>query len=240
MKHQALTLLLAAALLPACTTSGSDGGSDGNVLVTIRIENIGTTFTEPSGEVTPVFAPGIWVLHQGGEPLFTAQMPDRGEGLEALAEDGDPASLSMAAFEDLARGTFTMPDGTYEDGAIEPGGSFSAELSVPPGARLSLAGMFVQSNDLFVGTPAAGIPLVDMDGALVATDLTASFDLWDAGTEVNEEPGFGPNQAPRQAGPNTGPDEGGVVRPVSDAGDGFNYPAVSDFLRITATLATDG
>ena len=45
MKHQALPLLFAATLLPACSTAGSEGDSDGNVLVTIRIENIGTTFT---------------------------------------------------------------------------------------------------------------------------------------------------------------------------------------------------
>ena len=32
--------------------------------------------------------------------------------------------------------------------------------------------------------------------------------LWDAGTEKNEVPGVGPNQAPRQAAPNTGGNDG--------------------------------
>lgn len=56
--------------------------------------------------------------------------------------------------------------------------------------------------------------------------------LWDAGTEVNEEPGVGPNQAPRQPAPNTGPSEHGVVRPVRD---GYTYPATAEVIRVTIT-----
>ncbi len=55
--------------------------------------------------------------------------------------------------------------------------------------------------------------------------------LWDAGTEVNEEPGVGENQAPRQAGPNTGDDEMGVV--TIDIMDGFEYPAVHNIARVS-------
>ena len=58
--------------------------------------------------------------------------------------------------------------------------------------------------------------------------------LWDLGTEVNETPGFGPNQPLRQSGANTGPDEGGVIREVDD---GFRYPATSEFLRVTVSPA---
>ena len=54
--------------------------------------------------------------------------------------------------------------------------------------------------------------------------------LWDAGTEVNEEPGVGLNQAPRQAGPNTGMTENGIVKMVND---GYTYPAVSEVIRVT-------
>lgn len=45
------------------------------------------------GLQTP-FAPGIFVVHAGGEPLFTEGETDRGDGLEALAEDGNPAPLA--------------------------------------------------------------------------------------------------------------------------------------------------
>jgi hypothetical protein len=49
---------------------------------------------------------------------------------------------------------------------------------------------------------------------------------------VNERPGFGPNQAPRQAGPDTGVAENGVVHEVDD---GFEYRPVGEYLRVTIT-----
>jgi hypothetical protein len=65
-------------------------------------------------------------------------------------------------------------------------------------------------------------------------DVTGMILLWDAGTEVNEQPGVGLYQAPRQSGPDTGPAEGGDVRQVND---GFSYGAVSDRVRVTITPA---
>ncbi len=62
--------------------------------------------------------------------------------------------------------------------------------------------------------------------------------LWDAGTEVHEEPGLGPNQAPRQKAPNTGPDEHGVVQRIEKAHDGFTYPAVNQVIRVTIRSMT--
>lgn len=44
--------------------------------------------------------------------------------------------------------------------------------------------------------------------------------LWDAGTEMNQPPGKGPDQAPRQAMPGAGAEERNVVRLVDD---GFDY-----------------
>ena len=89
--------------------------------------------------------------------------------------------------------------------------------------------MYVQSNDLFLAPGETGIALF-VDGQPISGDITDQIDLWDAGTEVNEEPGVGANQAPRQAAANTGADEGGVVRLVDD---GYTYPAVADIVLIT-------
>ena len=72
-------------------------------------------------------------------------------------------------------------------------------------------------------------------GAPISGDMTGRFHLWDAGTEVNEEPGFGPNQAPRQAAPNTGRTERKRVRRIEDVKDGFSYPAVEQVIRVTIT-----
>jgi hypothetical protein len=54
--------------------------------------------------------------------------------------------------------------------------------------------------------------------------------LWDVGTEVNQEPGIGPDQGPRQKAPTTGKAENGVVRKVDD---GKAYSKASSVMRIT-------
>jgi hypothetical protein len=95
--------------------------------------------------------------------------------------------------------------------------------------------MFGQSNDLFYAPKEEGIALFDASGKPVAGDITSQILLWDAGTEVNEEPGLGPNQAPLQPAPNTGPAEHGVVRPINEVKDGFHYPTVAEVLRVTIT-----
>jgi hypothetical protein len=47
-------------------------------------------------------------------------------------------------------------------------------------------------------------------------DVTSQVILWDAGTELNQEPGIGADQGPRQKGANTGKAENGGVRNVKD------------------------
>jgi hypothetical protein len=90
--------------------------------------------------------------------------------------------------------------------------------------------MFGQSNDLFYGPGSKGIALFDKGGNPVSGDVTRDVVLWDAGTEINQEPGFGPDQAPRQPAPNTGAGEKKPVEPVKDQ---YVYPPVAQVLRIT-------
>lgn len=92
-----------------------------------------------------------------------------------------------------------------------PGQPF--EVKAQPGERLVFGTMFVQSNDLLFAPE--GLHLFDSAERPVG-DRTEEVQLWDAGTEVNEQPGSGPNQAPRQAAANTGMTEQGVVHPVKD------------------------
>jgi hypothetical protein len=194
----------------------------------VRIENL-------SGEsMTPTpFSPGVWVLHSTPGPIFTPGESNRGEGLEAQAEDGNPTTLA-ASLEamDVIHGVFNMPGGTDMVGAAVPGATFEFEITATPDhPLLSFTSMFGQSNDLFIAPDEHGIALFDMDGNPVSGDVTGQILLWDAGTEANEEPGAGENQAPRQAGPNTGPaDEDNTVRLVNDM---YSYPAVSELVRVT-------
>ena len=126
---------------------------------------------------------------------------------------------------------FDTPDGGSSPAPIGPGQSYSFSVTAEAGQRLSFATMYVQSNDLFYAPSAAGIALFSGSDPL-SGDVTAQLELWDAGTEVNEEPGVGLNQAPRQSGPDTGPAENGVVEIVDD---GFSYGDVSDVIRVTVT-----
>ena len=175
--------------------------------------------------VNTILAPGVWVIHRDADPLFAMGEMDRGEGLEDLAEDGNPGLLAEA----LGVEVFNTPAGAEGPGPVLPGGAYEFSVMARPGDRLSFATMFVQSNDLFFGPKGEGIDLFG-PGSSVERDVTAQIYLWDAGTEVNQLPGGGADQAPRQSGADTGMEEGGSVRMVDD---GFGYPGAGDAIRVT-------
>jgi len=132
-------------------------------------------------------------------------------------------------------GSTDTPVGASSPGDIWPGQTFEFKVTAKPAERLTIATMFAQSNDLFYAPREEGIALFDASGKPIRGDVTSQILLWDAGTEVNEEPGLGPNQAPLQPAPNTGPAEHGVVRPITEVKDGFHYPIVPEVLRVTIT-----
>ncbi len=191
------------------------------------------------GDFTTPLAPVVWAVHgdtMGAGIFFTSGETDRGVGLEALAEDGDPAQLA-GSLGDINHGVQAVPDGADGPGPAFPGDSYSLTISAWPGENLSFATMFVQSNDLFYGPDEKGIALFDDVGAPIEGRVTRHIDLWDAGTEVNQEPGVGEDQAPRQAGPDTGADEMGVVQLIADSSDGYSYPPVAAVVRVSISVA---
>ncbi len=207
----------------------------------LRVENVstGTTLQPSDGSMQAVpLAPGAWAVHTGAAPIFTTGEADRGEGLEAISEDGSPAMLAgnlAGSSGIIASGVFSVPEGAEGPAPIGPGGAYEFTFSAFWGAKVSLATMFIPSNDLFFSPDEQGVDLFDAQGMPIAGDITQSFSLWDAGTEENEEPGVGPNQAQRQSGANTGPaDSNTLVRMVSDA---FTYPATEAVIRVTINPA---
>ncbi len=204
---------------------------------TVRIENVSTDSTlrpsDGSKQAVPL-SPGAWVIHDADGPLFSVGQPDRGDGLEAISEDGNPGMLSDSLKGQsgvLRSALFNTPVGAGAPGPLVPGSAYEFGFVASTGSRLSFATMFVPSNDLFFGPGAAGIDLFDSNGDPVSGDVTDQVDLWDAGTEANEEPGVGPNQVQRQGPPNTGPpDPDDTVRLVND---GFTYPAVDAVIKVT-------
>ncbi|MGB5554785.1 MAG: spondin domain-containing protein, partial [Flavobacteriaceae bacterium] len=101
---------------------------------------------------------------------------------------------------------------------VGPGGSLTFTLEVPEGYKLGYNTMFVFSNDWFLAHDNSGFPLFYEDGTPVSGyGATEKSYLYDAGTEVDQTVGFGPDQAPFQSGPNTGAaDSNNLIRRVME------------------------
>ena len=71
------------------------GSINGSYRFIFNLINKGASFAPNPGceEVEEWFSPGIFVVHSEGHSLFTAGQPDYGDGLKALAEDGDAMPL---------------------------------------------------------------------------------------------------------------------------------------------------
>ena len=233
-----LIVISAGLLLSVAGVSAADDGMA--TKFTVRIEN--TTkpdaFTASNGEKWSLaFSPGVAVVHTEKVPIFSAGKKDRGQGLEAQSEDGDPSMLATS----LQGGkgiksvvAFTTPIGATGPGPITPGAAYEFTISGMPGDRLSLTTMMGQSNDWFYAPAESGIDLFE-NGKATNGDITSQMVLWDAGTEVDQEPGIGSDQGPRQKAPNTGAAENGVVRNAKDVKYGSAYTKVSSVMRVTIT-----
>lgn len=196
----------------------------------------------PRAGLTSPVAPGVAVVHGAAAPLFVSGEADRGEGLEMLAEDGSPAALAASLEAEIGgeRGissvhVYDTPVDASMPGPLLPGAKLSFTVTARPGERLSFASMLGQSNDLFFGPSEEGIALFDASGEPVSGDVSDEVSIWDAGTEANQWPGVGPDQAPRQAGPQTGADD--PMDHVRSVDDGYLYPASSQMLKVTITPA---
>lgn len=216
-------IITAAATLPTALAASARTGEATTFTVMIRNASSGTTLKLPDGKTAPApIAPGLYAVVRGGAKLFQpGEAANR--ALESLAEDGDASAL-LAMIRNM--------NGVVSADMFAPG--LPLAIKAEPGDRLVFATMFVQSNDKFLAPDPEGIELFDGDKPK-SGDLTAAITLWDAGTEKDEAPGVGRNQAPRQSGPNTGPDEAGIVRP---ADDGFTYPDVADVIQLTVLPTT--
>jgi len=232
-------LTLSAALLAAAQAAAAQAQP---TKFTIKVENIsrGEVLKLSNGKTAPfVSAPVLWAVHGGSaNPLFVGGQPDAGNGLETLAETGNPGPLlrSVAGGKDIGSADADdLPVGATAHGPLTPGQSYQFEISAVPGQSLSVAWMFGQSNDLFYANDRP-IALFDAAGKPVRGDMTPQLALWDAGTEVNEEPGLGPHQGPRQATPDAGVTEHNAVAHVNDR---YSYPRIAQVLRLSIAPAAE-
>jgi hypothetical protein len=187
--------------------------------------------------VTVPLSPGAFAVHTS-DITFFSEGAAAGPGIEDIAEDGIPTALddALPGISGVqSSGAFGVDGGvSATTGPIGPGGSYTFEIEAAPGDRLSLATMYVQSNDFFYAFAPEGLELYDSNDMPISGDVTDQVALWDAGTEVDEEPGVGLNQIIRSA-PDTGPDEDGTITEVQGQDDGFMYPPANEIIRVTIT-----
>jgi hypothetical protein len=201
----------------------------------VRVENVSKDLNVASnGEKWPfALSPGFFVV--GNKLNLFKEGQKASAALEAQAEDGNPGmfveTLNMNHANGL-HGVFNTPVGAMGAGPLVPGNAYEFEVTVVKGQKLYMLAMFGQSNDLFYSLGKDGVELFDKKGNALTLDVTDKLMLWDAGTEVNEEPGIGADQAPRQKMANTGATENGKVGMVKDD---FKYPATKDVLKVTVT-----
>lgn len=198
----------------------------------VRIENISNAdgLAAQDGTKYPfAVSPGMFVITNKRMDFFKAGKK-ADAGLEAQAEDGNPEVLSKSLLTKIGSanmGVFNMPVGAEKAAPIVPGGAFEFTFTASEGMKLNLIAMYGQSNDLFYA-PEKAFDLFQ-NGKALTGDITEKLMLWDAGTEVNEAPGIGADQAPRQKAANTGASESVAVGLVKD---GFTYPKTKDVLRV--------
>lgn len=200
----------------------------------VRIENISDKdgLNAADGSKYPfAVSPGFYTVTESKLDLFKVGTKSSG-AIEAQAEDGNPELLSKLVLSKQVNGSFGIfnkPVGADMPAPILPGGAYEFSFMAKKGAMFNLIAMYGQSNDLFYASSKA-LALFDEAGNPLTGDITGSFELWDAGTEVNQAPGIGADQAPRQKMKNAGAAEKGLVGPVND---GFMYPNIRNVLRIT-------
>ena len=202
----------------------------------VKIENIGSSdgLAAADGSKYPfALSPGLYVVNHKNQYFFE-ENKRASMALELQAEDGNPEALStklLTKVGSIYMGVFNTPAGAAKPGPLLPGAAYEFSFSGSEDMKFNLIAMYGQSNDLFFA-PRVALDLFDKEGNPLSGDITDKLLLWDAGTEVNQAPGIGDEQAPRQKMANTGKAENGVVTLVKD---GFTYPNTKDVLRVTIT-----
>jgi hypothetical protein len=94
MSQRTLSISLLATLL---LFTGGVSAQAADQMFTVRVENVSVQniLKLSNGKTSSVaVAPVLYVIHTTPAPLFTSGKPDRGQGLQALAEDGPPGPLA--------------------------------------------------------------------------------------------------------------------------------------------------
>src|SRR5688572_22856656 len=170
---------------------------------------------------------------------------DADDPVDAPDADAQPTPVSfdvrienVAPWTVLKSGVQSVKVGSTVAGPLGAGDAFEISFSAGRGQRFSFATMLGESNDWFFAPRPQGIALFDGVGTPRSGDVTGEVALWNAGTEVDEEPGVGEFVGPRQSAPDAGdPDPDATIRelgetiPLTD-GSTFVRPSTAAMIRV--------
>jgi len=191
---------------------------------------------------------GLEIIGGAGEGGATEIAGAGGEGGEGGAGGAGIVETFTVTLENVSQskaftsaGVFDTPVGDSAAGPVTPGKSYKFTVDAGRKQKLFFATMLAATNDLFFAPSGEGIPLYLDNGAPVSADVTSQVYLWDAGTELNEEPFIGANTVVNQGTVNTGvADSNSKVRKIAAVSEGFifAYPALASLIKVTVTHTT--
>jgi hypothetical protein len=175
---------------------------------------------------------------------LTAALGACGDDSEPNATDPTTPTTFKLRIENIAPWT-VLKSGASPGGPLGPGASWDVPFTAGKGQKVSFAAMLGQSNDWFFAPNPAGIALYDADGNPRSGDVTNEVYLWDAGTEIDQEPGVGDATGPKQPSPEFGAADpiakvrqlGKVVKLTSGAN--FTLPNIAQMIRVTLVAGSN-
>lgn len=172
--------------------------------------SVSVSITNQQGADGVFLTPLLSIFHNGTYDTF-----DVGEaastGVENIAEGGDAMqAIADAQGAGATTGVITSPGGFAGAPVIDPGETATLQFDLDPSndRYFSYLSMVIPSNDLFIGNDnQMAYEIFDIAGDF--TDLGTIYiyttDVWDAGTEANDNLGAAFNAAGGDATDTTGP-----------------------------------
>ncbi|HYQ00967.1 MAG TPA: spondin domain-containing protein [Polyangiaceae bacterium] len=252
LRNLALAFVASSALLAACssdddTNSNGGGGTGAGGKHTAGASGkAGSAGTAGKGGSSGIEVPGG--AGEGGNPDdvgaggLGGAGGSGGEGGAALVQSFTVTLENVAPSKTYtSAGVFDTPVGDTVAGPALPGKTYKFTVDAGRKQKLFFSTMLAATNDLFFAPSGDGIPLYLDNGSPISADVTSQVFLWDAGTELNEEPFVGANTVTNQGTVNTGAvDTNNKVRKIASVTEGFvfAYPAVSSLIKVTVTHTT--
>ena len=171
------------------------------------------------------FSQGVWQV--SAQPSLFEIGKNASAELQRLAESGETGPLQKS----LSSQPPTLLAGVWSE-TLAPGQKVTFNFKAKAGQKLSFATMLAESNDLLLAPANGSLALFDSQNEPLSGDLSAQLELFDAGSEVNQAPGQGSFQFPRQKSADEGSVETSPVRLLKDVKDGFQYPAASALVSL--------